>query len=148
MEMRKDTWTCDYCGEEIASIKDGWVERLRAVNPDGSKRERGFRLVHHKTARDRSGSIGCQYIERNEWLIDGSFLVDGPLGNFLGADGLMRLLSLVNKREHPLEDILELIKRLHIPGYEHARNHLGEAIVISDGYYTQAEIKNALDEIE
>lgn len=33
----------------------------------------------------------------------------------------------------PQEDVLEMIKRLHIPGYEHARLHFDEAI--ADGVF-------------
>ena len=52
---------------------------------------------------------------------------------FLGPDGLMELLSMMDENEAPQIEIIEMIKRLHIPGYEHARLHFDEAI--SDGAF-------------
>lgn len=47
---------------------------------------------------------------------------------FLGADGLMQLLALIAEQRLPQDQVLEMIKRLHVPGYEHARCHFNEAI--------------------
>jgi hypothetical protein len=40
----------------------------------------------------------------------------------------MRLLALIAEERAPTNDILEMIKRLHIRGYEQARLHFDEAI--------------------
>ena len=40
----------------------------------------------------------------------------------------MRLLVMVHEKELPADDVLEMIKRLNIPGYEHARLHFERAM--------------------
>ena len=63
----------------------------------------------------------------------------------------MRLLQMLGEEDHPKEDVLEMIKRLHIPGYEAARGHFDEAISegyfepnTPEGYYHQSEIEATL----
>jgi len=69
----------------------------------------------------------------------------------MGPDGLMLLLSLIACREMPEEEVLELAKRVQIPGYEQARDLFPEAIAegvvepsIGEGYYLQGEIQTLL----
>lgn len=40
----------------------------------------------------------------------------------------MRLLALLAERQVRSDEVLEMIKRLHIPGCEHTRLHFDEAI--------------------
>lgn len=48
---------------------------------------------------------------------------------FLGDDGLMGLLSFFHERGFANEEeVLEMINRLHIPGYEHACHYFDAAI--------------------
>ncbi len=50
-------------------------------------------------------------------------LHDLPLTDFIGSDGLMFLLELIEEKALPTDEVVEMIKRLHIPGYELARQH-------------------------
>jgi hypothetical protein len=79
-------------------------------------------------------------------------LSDGSLTDFIGADGLMRLLTMLHTERAEKEDVLEMIKRLHIPGYEHARRGFGSAISedvfepnTPSGYYDQGDIAATLE---
>jgi hypothetical protein len=79
-------------------------------------------------------------------------IVEGlSLERFVGSDGLMLLLSFFGAGEMPKDDLLELAKRVQIPGYEQARELFPEAIQtgvlepsIGDGYYLQSEIRTLL----
>ena len=64
----------------------------------------------------------------------------------------MLLLAMLAEGEAPKEEVLEMIKRLHISGYEEARHHFDHAI--SDGafdpntrpsYYPPIDIQATLD---
>lgn len=143
----KPPWYCDACGEKIENVEDGWVEWLITLDPEITdeperfrrRRGEGLRLVHHRTTNPR-----CAYQERGG-------LQDMPLGHFLGANGLMALLSFLDEKLIPQEEILELIKRLHIPGYEQARRYFDEAISegvfepnTRPGFYWQSDIESVL----
>jgi hypothetical protein len=63
----------------------------------------------------------------------------------------MLLLSLLAQREMPGADLLELVKRIHIPGYEQTRELFSVAIhggavtpLIGEGFYLQSEIQELL----
>jgi len=121
-------WTCDTCGETIKTVDDGWVEWIDFERDGDGPYGKGLRLVHHVEASPRKNRRqgGCQYDERS--LPEGEGLSDLPLRNFLGPDGLMDLLGMIHDREVPTSEALEMIKRLHIPGYEQARPHLKRAM--------------------
>jgi hypothetical protein len=147
-----NTWICDNCGELIQRAEDGWVEWLSTHNEHGNSHGRGLRLVHHLPA---SPHHSCQYDEDEEFRRDGSILMALPLEQFLGPDGLMLLLSKLARDELPKDEVLEMIKRLHIPGYEHARQHFQRAIAdgvfepnMPDGYYWQSNIDAVLRFLE
>ena len=74
-----------------------------------------------------------------------------PLERFVGPDGLMLLLSLIAEGEMPITHLLELVKRVHIPGYEATRELFSEAIhggavapLIREGFYLQSETHEVL----
>jgi NCAIR mutase (PurE)-related protein len=74
-------------------------------------------------------------------------LQDAALEDFLGADGLTDLLELLSRGELPQEQVVEMIKRLHTPGYERARFHVEaaarEGIIepnMAPGFYSQQDI--------
>jgi hypothetical protein len=144
---RSNRWTCDSCRQEITTIETGWVEWLvRKV--DGAWIGRGLRLVHHQPY---SPVNRCQYNQQAERHTDGSMLLDLPLKSFLGPDGLTRLLGMLAQGELPQQDVLEMIKRLHIPGYEQARPYFDAAIAngafepnTSPGYYESYDIRATL----
>jgi hypothetical protein len=140
-------WRCDSCADIITSIQAGWVEWLASEDKHGKDILRGLRLVH----RGRQNSHKCRYDPLEEFR-NGRTIVEGlPLERLVGADGLMILLSLLAEGELPHREILELIKRVQIPGYELVRNlsprgqnskHLSP--VLSHGYYLQSEIREML----
>ena len=121
-------WICDTCGERINTVEDGWVEWIVAGNSAGERRGRNLRLVHHLPAspRRQEREYGCQINERRE-CDRNEVLLDQSLSDSVGPDGLMNLLSMLAEGELPKESVIEMIKRLHIPGYEVARLHFVEA---------------------
>ena len=123
-------WICDGCGEPIKNVADGWVEWVERNDIEtGRLVGRDLRLVHHLPASPRRHNFpGCQFDQKAEDRRDGSHVHDLGLTEFVGPDGLMRALALISEQRLPTPQVLELIKRLHIPGYEHARHHFARAI--------------------
>lgn len=143
-------WICDTCGERIETPADGWVEWL--VRLQGDKREgKGLRLVHHAPASRRLGFQRCQYHQQHEFQ-NGQWLVnDLGLDHFLGENGLMDLLAMLSEKQLPADEVIEMIKRLFIPGYEEARHHFERALEegVFDpnrkpGFYSQSDIRAVL----
>jgi hypothetical protein len=140
-------WRCDSCADMISSVQAGWVEWLASEDKHGNDILRGLRLVH----RGRQKNHNCRYDPLEEFR-SGRTIVEGlPLERLVGADGLMILLSLLAEGELPHREILELIKRVQIPGYELVRNlsPRGQhskllSPVLSHGYYLQSEIREML----
>jgi len=146
----KDTWICDSCHQPITDVSHGWVEWLTR-NEGGKHIGRGLRLVHHCSAHEPLDGR-CQCDVRAERARDVSSLSDLPLTDFVGPDGLITLLSLIADEEVPTEEVLEMIKRLHVPGYEHARFHFDAAIAdgvfepnTRPGYYSIHDINAVLE---
>jgi hypothetical protein len=153
--VNEKTWVCDTCGEAIQRVENGWVEWLVKDNGNRKFVGHGLRLVHHQPASPRDPRGSCQYDGDKEFLNDGSTINDNALGSFLGADGLMELLSFLADDKIAKDEVLEMIKRLHIPGYEHARFRFDEAISrgvfepnTMPGYYWQSDIDAVLRFIE
>lgn len=145
-------WTCDTCGQPIHNVDDGWVEWIEFKSPEGRK-GRDLRLVHSRPASPTGGR--CQFNQQAERQRDGGIILDRQLSSFLGPDGLMDLLSLIAESRLPTEDVLEMIKRLNIPGYEQARMHFDGAISegvfepnTMRGYYHQVDIEAVLEHLE
>lgn len=145
-------WRCAACGELITRVEDGWVEWLAGEDNQGYARSKGLRLVHVLAASPRAHDAhGCQYDDRQEFKSDQSVVEGLSLERFVGADGLMLLLSLIAADELPKDELLELAKRVQIPGYEQARELFPQAIAdgfiepsIGVGYYLQSEIQSLL----
>jgi hypothetical protein len=145
-------WRCASCGELIIRIEDGWVEWLASEDDYGITRVRGLRLVHRLILNSRDSDRNrCRYDDRREFKQDCSLVEGLPLDRFVGADGLMLLLSLLAESEMPRAELLELVKRVHIPGYEQTREVFEEAIhggavtpLIGEGFYMQSEIRDLL----
>lgn len=149
--METKDWICDTCGQKIQDPEHGWVEWLAKSDDSGKRSLRGVRLVHHCTHSPLGGENKCQYDGNYEYKKDGHLISDMELKYFLGPNGLMELLSMLSDENVPKEEIIEMIKRLHIPGYERARRHFDEAI--SEGvfdpnskpsFYMQSDIKATL----
>ena len=143
------SWICDVCRQEIETVQNGWVEWITFQEDGGRYRGRNFRLVHHRPA----SPIGrCQFVESRDCVRGREFVSDRALPDFLGRDGLMRLLAMIADERMPRDEVLEMIKRLHIEGYEHARLHFEEAIEhdvfelnTSPGYHYGYQIDAVLD---
>lgn len=114
-------WTCDTCAQPVDTT-DGLVTWDDAVGSGPS----GFRIVH-KGACDR-GSMGSLNIDR-----------------LIGADGLVRLTSwlslgpvkVAQSQGAPvpppdLDGYVDLVRRLHVDGYERVRSRYQEADVQED----------------
>lgn len=128
------------------------MEWLAGEDTHGNTKLKGLRLVHALAASARGPERhGCQYDATHEFRRDQSVVEGLSLERFVGPDGLMMLLSLIAADELPREELLELAKRVQIPGYEQARELLPQAIAkgimepsIGPGYYLQSEIRSVL----
>lgn len=148
-------WICDKCTQLIEQPEDGWLEWLCKEGEDGRLEGRGLRLVHHYPSSPLRTDRRCQYDERLEYPKDGSTVRDFSLKEAIGPDGLMRLLQMLRDNELPQEEVIEIIKRLNIPGYEIARSFASEAVsqgIIDlagpDGFLYQQQIDSILEYIE
>jgi hypothetical protein len=141
-------WKCSSCAELITSIEDGWVEWLTTEAQRGTTLH-GLRLVHKENPRN-SGAHICRYDPGVEFRKDQTLVEGLPLERFMGPDGLMLLLSFLAAEQMPKDDVLELTKRLQVPGYELTRElfaSLGNEMFtpsVMHGYYLQAEIRALL----
>lgn len=150
--LKTDEWVCDACGEPIKKPADGWVEWVEVEDPESGRFVgRDLRLVHHLPASPRGPYRGCQFDKRKENARNGGSLSGFALPDFLGPDGLMRLLLMAHDGAVPLEQIIEMVKRLHIPGYERARPFFRDAIRdgvfernMPEGFYWQVDIQATL----
>ena len=116
-------WICDACGGIIEVAEDGWVEWRKPVkNGKVARRGQDLRLVHHTESPDQESK--CQFDDHDPQFI----VFDLPLDSFLGSNGLMLLLAMLAECRVRRMEVLEMIKRLHISGYEHTRLHFDEAI--------------------
>jgi hypothetical protein len=107
-----------------------------------------MRLVHNRASSPRGQEPGCQYDYHREFRKDRSIVEGLSLESFVGVDGLMLLLSFIAADEMPEDEILELTKRVQIPGYEQTRELFHEATEqgvvapsLREGYYLQSEIR-------
>ena len=140
-------WQCDTCGQLITAIESGWVEWLASEDDHGEDVLSGVQIVH-RGPRPRDGwDHTCRYDPRKEFRNNKSIVEGLPLERFVGPDGLMVLLSLFADGELPQAEVLELAKRVQIPGYELTRNLYRETLVpevvtplLGHGCYLQAEI--------
>lgn len=143
-------WICDSCGQAIAAVEDGWVEWLSRPRPgrEYGRQDHSLRLVHQRHASPRGGTeFGCCHDEAWWYQQDKSLVSDLPLSSFLGPDGLMILLEFLSDKRFESDDIIEMIKRLHIPAYEQARTSFEAAILdgafepnTKPGFYHQDNI--------
>lgn len=135
-------WRCDSCAGLITSVSDGWVEWLASEDDAGAAMVNGLRLVHRES---------CRYDARAVFRNRGSVVEGLCLERFIGPDGLILLLSLLAEGELPTMEVIELAKRVQIPGYELARNLVGKGSVsqllppsLGHGCYLQSEITQLL----
>jgi len=145
-------WRCDCCGELVSDLQAGWVEWLAAEDTRGKPKVSGLRIVHRRNSTPRwREPFGCQYNPRNEFRKNRGIVEGLALDRFAGPDGLMLLLSMIAERELPVQELIELAKRVQIPGYEAVHELVHDAIregviapSISSGFYLQCEILDVL----
>lgn len=80
-------WHCDSCARLITSVSDGWVEWLASEDDTGGTILNGLRLVHRES---------CRYDARTVFRNRRSVVEGLCLERFIGADGLILLLSLLS----------------------------------------------------
>ena len=135
-------WHCAACAQLITKVSDGWVEWLASEDDAGRTILNELRLVHRDS---------CRYDARVVFREHRSVVEGLSLERFVGPDGLIVLLSLLAAGELPKVDVIELAKRVQIPGYELARNFIGEKKLgklvlpsLGHGCYFQSEITEML----
>ncbi len=145
-------WRCDSCGGLVSDLRAGWVEWLAAEDTQGKPKVSGLRLVHSRNASPRQREPhGCQYNPQDEFRKNRGIVEGLALDRFAGPDGLMLLLSMIAESELPVHELIELAKRVQIPGYEAVYELLHDAVrhgviapSISSGFYLQCEIWDVL----
>lgn len=146
-------WRCDSCGELVSDLEAGWVEWIAAEDSTGKPKVSSLRLVHRRNASPRCReSNGCRYNPRDVFRKNRGIVEGLPLDRFTGPDGLMLLLSMIAESALPLQELIELAKRVQIPGYEAVYELLHEAVsgkaiapAIGLGFYLQCEIWDVLN---
>jgi hypothetical protein len=111
-----------------------------------------LRLVQRRNTSARSPvPYGCRYNPRDEFRKNRGIVEGLALDRFAGPDGLMLLLSMIAERELPLQELIELAKRVQIPGYEAAYELVHDAVsegvmapCILSGFCLQCEIWDVL----
>ena len=108
-------WFCDSCGEVIEDPEDGWFEWHSAKDHTISS----FRIVHHR--------LSCMY-NQAALTKQGIMVADHHLSVLLGSNGLADWLFRIELSEKgkagkikDLVELVEILRRLHIPYWEEAR---------------------------
>jgi hypothetical protein len=115
-------WFCDSCGGLIEKPEDGWIEWYTEGDAYIAS---GYRIVHHDQR--------CMY---NEHVLfqQGKMVSDNHLDDYVGPNGLVyltRMLELDNLKDK--SELIEMIRRLHVPYYEEARQYWAQAE--EDGFF-------------
>jgi hypothetical protein len=130
-------WLCDGCGEVIESPEQGCLEWL--WNEDDDSKAHCFRIVHLDSYSPHKSSPHCYHYE-DQWN-----RADGRLDRYVGGGGLTTLLAFLDHdsctvstgpRVTDVRELVEIIRRLHVPYYEEARRHFRKAITdgLLDGW--------------
>ena len=145
-------WICDSCGQPILKPEDGWVEWTKARVGENLWVVTQMRLVHHCTASPKAPDGTCQFDEADEFQNDKATVSDRPLKDYLGSDGLMRLLEHAADPAFKIIDVIGMLKRIQVPGYDQAKGFFDRAIqegVIElnqpKGFYTLYEIEAVIE---
>lgn len=104
----EEKWQCDRCNKIIHGADKAWLKWKKNLN-DGSYYD--FKIVHHPACQQPSPKV-----QKSRLAEPGN-----PLSEYLGKDGLIRLLELVAQTDgKDRDELLKVIQRLQIPGYESA----------------------------
>jgi hypothetical protein len=143
-------WRCGSCNQLITRVDDGWVEWLASEDDRGESTLGGLRLVHRGAPFADRLEGSCQYDARKEFRSNRTIVEGLSLERMVGPDGLMVLLSLLSAGDLPRAQVIELTKRLHIPGYELSRNlsgataQIGLTAYLGEGFYLQSELEELI----
>lgn len=140
-------WVCDSCDQVIGSPKEGYVQWRT-----DDLRSSDFSIVHDQAYSPRRPAGSCH---------DDKADSDLPLEEFLGEEGLVLVLSLVDPGAHFVPTLAqpyvsdfrgwtELVRRLQIPYYEEARQYFSQ--MEAEGYMSDANevslyLREALQDI-
>lgn len=117
-----EEWICDVCGDIISNAHDSWLEWQQDVV---IKKDTDFRLVHptcKKSSKDPNFILRDLYISR-----------------VTGKDGLSKLINILETGSiENIKDFTEIIRRLHLPYYESARQYL--EIARNNGEYLSSDL--------
>lgn len=126
-------WICDVCGKIIETPEDGYV--VWGENEEGLIDK--IRILHKNFHVDGE-KMGCD--------CDRRYSMSLPLESFLGDDGKVVFMSLVDPGPYFIEEyrehiankrlFLDVFRRLQLPYYEEARLYWNKAR--ADGYFAGA----------
>ena len=114
-------WYCDQCRKVIDSPEVGWLEWLSDINRD---KEHSFRIVHH----DRRCIYPAQELHSKGFLTK-----DMHLTHYVGPDGLNNLLDILLRKNIDQNEVVKVIRRLHVPYFEQSLLYRGKAE--TEGYF-------------
>ena len=118
MDAPLKTWYCDICGEKINNVNEGYV-----IWRSANLKNHDFKIVHH---------MKCD---------DPEFLLSAALVDFVGEDGLQRLLAKLSAghfiqssfvQVDDLNEYVDFIRRVQTPFYEEARRRFNNQNVIEE----------------
>jgi hypothetical protein len=145
-------WICDFCAKPIISAGDAYLEWVEARDESGAYKTRDLTLVHHLPASPRRQAHGCQFDDEVEFARDGGIVCGESLATFCGYDGHTLLLAMLRDGKSSPADVVEIIRRIHTPNYEHARLHIesacAEGIIepnLPRGFLRQSELRAVLE---
>lgn len=135
---------CDVCGSVIEKVEDGYLEWLGGYNEPVY----GFKIVHDDGASPR------RQLGKNCYYPNNLSVSSQPLGFVAGIDGMSYLLTYFEFEDlggvRDPKELVEIIRRLHVPHFEEGRFYIEQAI--KDGLwednreYMPSDLKRVIDE--
>lgn len=124
--MKRNTWICDKCGQEITGASEGYV----IWKSDSENRDYGFRIIHQGECDDQVSEMSS------------------ALSDFVGEHGVQNLLSFLSVGKIRLEsgqaprlgvkdldEFVDFFRRVQTSNYEEARR-----------YFRYSEVKDAYND--
>ena len=130
MQLQPGQWYCDTCGEVIYSAEEGYLEWKTRQDEHGALHTSDLHLVHHKpfSPYKDSKKQGCYYDDQTEYHNSQTHIQNASLADFAGPDGLIRFLDLLVRGDFPKDELVVMMQRVLVPGYECARPYFQQAI--------------------
>jgi hypothetical protein len=128
-------WVCDVCGQVIKSPKEGYVVwKYREIYNGYFE----YKILHQNSYDEHKNKTGCDK--------DKTYISSLPLENFLGIEGMVTLLGMIDPGPLHLPEykeqisnircFLEFFRRVQLPYYEEARLYWENAK--NDGFFERA----------